>query len=63
MATKNASASGVPVGDNTAAPYSTRAPVRSPNNNIFNGCVAAVTRAPRKPIKSRHLSPPVENLN
>jgi hypothetical protein len=44
-------------------PYLTSSPVSSPNNNIFNGAVDAVTRAPRKPIKSRHLSATVENLN
>jgi hypothetical protein len=44
-------------------PYSTSSPVRSPNNNIFNGAVDEVTRAPTVPIKSSHLSAHVENLN
>jgi hypothetical protein len=43
--------------------YATSAPVSSPNNNIFNGAIDAVTRAPIIPMKSRNLSAPVENLN
>jgi hypothetical protein len=46
-----------------AAPNFTSSPVRLPNKNMFNGAVDAVTRPPRKPIKRRHLSAPVENLN
>jgi len=63
MASKNASESAFDAFTFLSNPYLTSSPVRSPNNNIFNGAVDAVTRAPRKPTKSRHLSVPVENLN
>jgi hypothetical protein len=60
---KNASVSADDAFMIIAAPNLTSSPVSSPNNNIFNGVVVAVTRAPIKPIKSRHLSGVVENLN
>jgi hypothetical protein len=43
--------------------YATISPLSSPNNHILSGDVAPVARAPRKPIKSRSLSTPVENRN
>jgi hypothetical protein len=60
MASKKLSAAS---GDVLFIPYFTSSPVRSPNNTIFNGAVDEVTRAPILPIKSSHLSVPVENLN
>jgi len=63
MAFKNASSSAADALTILSIPYCTSSPVRSPNNHIFNGAVDEVTRDPIKPIKSSHLSAPVENLN
>ena len=62
-ASKNPSESTAEAFTTTPYPNDTSSSVRSPNNNIFNGAVDAVTSAPTKPIKSRNLSVAVENLN